>query len=95
MEWLQQETIHKTLLKRRPKFWKRYVDDIMDVARKWSVVDPTYHLNQVDPTNSIKFTHEAGHENQISFLDTLIVKNKWFDQAINTENPYSSTQTWR
>ncbi|XP_072041199.1 uncharacterized protein [Amphiura filiformis] len=34
----------------------------------------TQHLNHVDPTNSIKFTHETEQDNQIPFLDTLIVK---------------------
>ena len=34
----------------------------------------TEHLNQVDTTGNIKFTHEQESEGQIPFLDTLIVK---------------------
>ena len=34
----------------------------------------TDHLNKVDITNSIEFTHEMESEGKIPFLDTLIVR---------------------
>ncbi|XP_072046610.1 uncharacterized protein [Amphiura filiformis] len=74
MEWLEQQAIHTAPLDCKPKLWKRYVDDILEVIQKRSVDKLTRHLNQVDTTNSIKFTHETEQENQIPFLDTLIVK---------------------
>ncbi|XP_072030410.1 uncharacterized protein [Amphiura filiformis] len=71
MEWLEQQAIHTAPLDFKPKLC---VDDILEVIQKGSVDMLTQHLNQVDPTNSIKFTHETEQENQIPFLDTLIVK---------------------
>ena len=36
----------------------------------------TDHLNRVDETNSIKFTHEEEAEGTIPFLDTLLVRKE-------------------
>ncbi len=40
----------------KPKRWKRYMDDILELVDKVDVL--TEHLNQVDDTGSIKFTDE-------------------------------------
>ena len=36
----------------------------------------TGHLNGIDKTNSIKFTHEPEKNGQIQFLDTLITRRE-------------------
>ena len=56
------------------RLWKRFVDDILEIVRKDQVDNLTAHLNQTDPTDSIKFTYEKEHEGTIPFLDTLIVR---------------------
>ncbi|XP_072048917.1 uncharacterized protein [Amphiura filiformis] len=58
----------------RPRLWKRYVDDILEIVKEDQVDNLTSHLNQSDPTERIKFTYEKEHEGTIPFLDTLIVK---------------------
>ena len=37
----------------------------------------TDHLNTVDPTGNIKFTHEEEDQGRIPFLDTLIVRKAY------------------
>ncbi|XP_072014996.1 uncharacterized protein [Amphiura filiformis] len=54
--------------------WKRYVVDILEVVNKDAVPPLTEHLNQIDDTNSIKFTYEPEKDGKIPFLDTLIVR---------------------
>jgi len=76
MEWLEQEAIATAPLVMKPKLWKRYVDDILEVVNKGKVEDLTTHLNQIDKTGNIKFTYETESDNQIPFLDTLIVKKQ-------------------
>ena len=54
--------------------WKRYIDDVLEIINNGKVDQLTEHLNQVDTTGNIKFTHEQESEGQILFLDTLIVR---------------------
>ncbi len=58
MEWLEEEAIATTPIECKPKYWRRFVDDILEVIKKDSTQQLTDHLNNVDPTESIKFTHE-------------------------------------
>ena len=58
----------------KPKLWKRYVDNILEVIKKNAVHDLTDHLNKVDETGSIKFTSESEKDNGLPFLDMLVVK---------------------
>ncbi len=74
MEWLEQEAMATAPIECRPKLWKRYVDDILEIVKKNEVENLTNHLNQIDKSNSIKFTHEEEKEGTIPFLDTLIVR---------------------
>ena len=60
----------------KPKLWKRYVDDILEIIKRGKVEALTDHLNGIDKTNSIKFTHEPEKNGQIPFLDTLITRRK-------------------
>ena len=74
MEDLEQTAIATAPLECRPRLWKRYVDDILEVIKKGREEQLTEHLNTVDPTNSIKFTHEEEENNTLPFLDTLLVR---------------------
>ena len=70
MEWLEQEAIVTAPQECKPKLWKRYVDDIWELITQGQVENLTNHLNTIDPTRSIKFTHEPEVDGQIPFLDT-------------------------
>ena len=57
IEWLEEEAIATAPIECKPRFWRRYVDDVLKVLRR--VKQPaTDHLNTVDPTGNIQFTHE-------------------------------------
>ncbi|XP_072017458.1 uncharacterized protein [Amphiura filiformis] len=74
MEWFEKEAITTSPASCKPRIWKRYVDDVLEVIKKGEAENLTAHLNQVDPTNSIKFTYKEESDNSIPFLDTLITK---------------------
>ena len=54
--------------------WKRYVDDVLEIIDRGQIQHLTDHLNQVDPTDNIKFTFEEESNGQIAFLDTKIIR---------------------
>ncbi|XP_072048672.1 uncharacterized protein [Amphiura filiformis] len=74
MEWLEQKAISTAPESCRPRLWKRYVDDVLEIIRKGQVDNLTDHLNTIDPTGSVKFTYEQEHNGSIPFLDTLITR---------------------
>ena len=74
MEWLEQKAISTSPITCRPRLWKRYVNDVLEVIRKGEVDRLTEHLNQTDPSNSIKFTYEQEKDGSIPFLNTLIIR---------------------
>jgi hypothetical protein len=76
MEHLEQQAIATAPLDCKPKLWLRYVDDILEVVKKDCIDQLTDHINQVDKSNSIKFTYEQEVEGKIPFLDTLIVRKE-------------------
>ena len=76
MEWLEHQAIATAPIECKPRLWKRYVDDVLEVIRKGTVCQLTDHLNTVDTTGSIKFTYEEEAEGRIPFLDTLIVRKE-------------------
>ncbi|XP_072014982.1 uncharacterized protein [Amphiura filiformis] len=76
MEHLESTAIATAPLECKPKLWKRYVDDILEIVAKDEVNNLTDHLNQTDDTDSIKFTFEKKEDGKIPFLDTLIVRRE-------------------
>ena len=74
MEWLEERAIATAPLNCKPKLWKRYVDDILEIIQKGEEDNFTQHLNTMDSTGSIKFTYETEENGKIPFLDTLIVR---------------------
>ena len=67
MEHLEQEAIVTAPISCRPRMWKRYVDDILEVIKTGMTQQLTDHLNRVDETSSIKFTHKEEAEGMIPF----------------------------
>ncbi|XP_072016904.1 uncharacterized protein [Amphiura filiformis] len=74
MEYLEEAAIATAPITCKPKLWKRYVDDILEIVNKDAVPQLTEHLNKIDDTDSIKFTYEQEKDGQIPFLDTLIFR---------------------
>jgi len=75
MEWLEKQAIATAPIECKPKFWKRYVDDVLELIKKGQVRNLTDHINTIDPTGNIKFTYEE-EDKQIPFLDTLLVRRE-------------------
>jgi len=71
-EFLEQSAIASVPVECKPKLWKRYVDDILEIIKKHGVDGLTEHLNSVDDSGSIKFTAEQEQDEQMPFLDTSL-----------------------
>ena len=74
MEWLEEKAIDSAPPECKPKFWKRYVDNILEIIDRGQVQNLTDHLNQIDPTGNIKFTFEEEADGGIAFLDTKVIR---------------------
>ncbi|CAH1245971.1 Hypp7618 [Branchiostoma lanceolatum] len=59
MEWLEQQTISTAPVNCTTKLWKRYVDDVLELLKRGAEQQLTDHLNTIDSTGNIKFTHET------------------------------------
>ena len=76
MEDLEQRAMESASAELRPTLWKRYVDDTLEVIKRGKVDAWSAHLNNMDPTGSIKFIHEVETDNTIAFLDTLLERKE-------------------
>ena len=76
MEWLEGEAMATAPLDIKPKLWRRYVDDVLEIIKEGKTERLTQHLNTIDPTGSIKLTYEEESDRKIPFLDTLIVRKE-------------------
>ncbi len=72
MEDLEQKAIATAPDHCKPKFWKRYVDDVASAVKRGQSENLKDHLNTIDPTDSIKFTYEEETNGCMPFLDTLM-----------------------
>ena len=91
MEKLERKALQTAPADCRPKIWKRYVDDVLDVIKKDQVKNFTDHLNSIDDTNSIKFTYEEETNGVIPFLDLLI--NRQPDKTVKIQVYRKPTHT--
>lgn len=57
-----------------PRFWKRYVDDVIAIVRTDQIEELLIKLNERHP--SIKFTIEKEENNSFSFLDTKLIREE-------------------
>ncbi|XP_072021455.1 uncharacterized protein [Amphiura filiformis] len=76
MEWLEQEAITTAPLDCKPKLWRRYVDDVLEIINKDSTQKLTDHLNTTGQSGNIKFTYEEEKDGQIPFLDTFLIRKQ-------------------
>ncbi|XP_072019708.1 uncharacterized protein [Amphiura filiformis] len=76
MEHLESTAIATAPLECKPKLWKRYVDDILEIVAKDEVNNLTDHLDQTDDTDSIKFTFEKEEDETWCCATLLDRKNK-------------------
>jgi len=53
MEHLERKLLDIASEDLKPKLWKRYVDDILEVVKKGSVKKLTEFLNELDDSNNI------------------------------------------
>jgi len=53
MEHLERKLLDIAPEDLKPKLWKRYVDDILEVVKKGSVQKLTEFLNELDDSNNI------------------------------------------
>ncbi|XP_060765135.1 uncharacterized protein LOC132873505 [Neoarius graeffei] len=72
MEDLEQKALTTIPVEYRPTLWKRYVDDILEKVKRGHTQQLIDHLNTIDNTGNIKFTHEEETEQSIAFLDLKI-----------------------
>ena len=49
MEWLEKQAIATAPVERKPKFWKRYVDDVLELIKKDQVRNLTDTLTPLIP----------------------------------------------
>jgi len=76
MKWLEKQAIATAPVECKPKFWKRYVGDVLELIKKGQVRNFMDHINTIDLTGNIKFTYEKEEDKQISFLDILLVRRE-------------------
>ncbi|KAJ8955688.1 hypothetical protein NQ318_008559, partial [Aromia moschata] len=76
-----------------PRVWFRYVDDIFAVfdTKAISLDNFVAKLNNRFPT--IKFTYEVEHNEQLPFLDVLVIRNNENKKATATLKIYSQRFT--
>ena len=67
------------------------MNDILEIIERGKVEALTGHLNGIDKTNSIKFTHEPENNGQVPFLDTLITRRE--DRSIKLLGYRKATHT--
>ena len=92
---LEQQAIATAPIDCKPKLWKQYVDDILEIIKRGELEALTDHLNGIDKTNSIKFTHEPEKMARSRFWTSLSpgrrtdLSNHWF-----TGKPHTQTMQY-
>ena len=76
MEDLEARAIATAPAECRLSLWRRYVDDILEKIKAGYTQTLTDHLNTIDSTGNIKFTHEEEEHSSIAFLDMKIHHNE-------------------
>lgn len=76
----------------KPKFVKKFIDDIITTAPEEKIPETINILNSYDENQRLKFTHEIEEDHKINFLDmTLIhmrnhkIKTNWYSEATSSK----------
>ena len=72
MEHLEEKLQSTVPAELKPKLWKRYMDDILEVIKKGLMEKLTEFSNSLDAMGSIKFTYEVEQDGKLPFLDILL-----------------------
>ena len=72
MEHLEEKLQSTAPLELKPKVWKRYEDDILQVIKKGSVEKLTEFFNSLDVTGSIKFTYEVEQDGKLPYVEKVL-----------------------
>ena len=91
MEDLEKQAIATAPEACRLSLWKRYVDDILEKVRIGHTQHLTQHLNTIDTTGNIQFTHEEEKQGTIAFLDMTLQRRE--DGTIKTKVYRKPTHT--
>ena len=92
MEALEKNIIQTSPDSCKPRWWRRYVDDVVTIVKRGKAEQLQNHMNQVDTTNSIKFTREEEAEDgSIAFLDTRLIRRE--DGSVKTVVYRKTTHT--
>jgi len=75
MEHLEQKPHDTAPVKLKPKLWKRYVNDILEVAKRGSMEKLTEFSYKLDTSGSILFTYEVEQVGKLPFMDLRLVRN--------------------
>ena len=94
MEHLEKEAITSAPEECRLTLWKRYVDDILEKVKTGHTQQLTDHLNSIDHTGNIKFTHEEESDKSIAFLDIKIHHTDKGDIRINIHRKPTHTDQY-
>jgi len=76
MEHLEQKLLATVPEEMKPRLWKRYVDDILEVVKKGKVEVLTEFMNGLDESGSIQFTYETETDGKLPFLDLQLVRKE-------------------
>jgi len=88
MKHLERKLLDTAPADLKPKLWKRYVDDILEVVKKGSG-KLTEFLNELDDSHNIKFTYEVEQGGQLPFLDLLLNRTeKCWLEATDLQETY-------
>ena len=67
MGYLEQKLLDTPPMGLKRRLWKRYADDIFEVAKKKSMDGLAHFLNNLDDSGSIKITYEMESEGKLPF----------------------------
>ena len=76
IEWLEQQAIFTLPITCKPKLWKRYMDNVMEVVRKGCEQGRTEHLNSVDTTAALSSHMKKRVITPCPSLDILMIRKE-------------------
>lgn len=68
MEDMETTAINPAPIECKPTLWKRYIDDILEKIKHGHPQQLIDHLNTINSTGNIKFTHEEESNRNTTFL---------------------------
>ena len=71
MEWLENKAITTAPITCRPRFWRRYVDDVLEIVRKGEVDNLTEHLKLT--LRTVSSLHMKKNRTESSHFLTLLL----------------------